>query len=105
MPINSFKEEKFISTKEDGLNRFKTLSTDCFESLSKSYISLRNVSRRHIRKLAIKQISIENPDTFGGMTFEEKEVLVAQREKDLLQKIKNGCTTTLALIFGITIGG
>mgnify|MGYP000365502674 CR=1 FL=1 len=105
MPFNSFEEKKYISTKENSLNRFKSLSADCLEGLSNSYTTLSKLSNRQIRKLAIKQINEENPYTFKDMTFEEKEELVAEREKDLLKKIKSSCTTSLALIFGISIGG
>ena len=56
-----------------------------------------------MRDVAIRQIKEEN-ESFNKMTPEEKEELIAQREKDLWQKVKSGGTTAFALIFGISIG-
>ena len=58
-----------------------------------------------MRDLAIRQINEENKDIINKMTLDEKEELIAQREKDLWQKVKSGGTTAFALIFGITIIG
>ena len=56
-----------------------------------------------MRDVAIRQIKEEN-ESFNKMTPEEKEELIAQREKDLWQKVKSGGTTAFAIIFGISIG-
>ena len=105
MPIKNYKKEIIMSSKENDFNRFNDLPEDYIEKLSEYYFTLKKISNKYIRSLAVHQISTENSNNFEKMTFEEKEELIAQREKDLFLKIKNGCTTTLALVLGISIGG
>ena len=39
-----------------------------------------------------------------NLSVEDKEHLIAEREKELWSKVKNGGLTTFALITGITLG-
>lgn len=87
------------------LRKFKTLSKLCAEDPSNAHQVLKKEFFQQMREVAIRQIHKENKDIINGMTFEEKEELIAQREKDLWQKVKSGGTTAFALIFGISIGG
>tara|TARA_E500000331_G_scaffold269341_1_gene260806 strand:- start:409 stop:726 length:318 start_codon:yes stop_codon:yes gene_type:complete len=105
MPIKDLKDTVIISTSDSNLDRFSSLPKKYVAKLSKSYLALKNISARYIRKLAVHQIYSEYRDVLEQLSYTDKEELVAQREEQLILKIKSGCTTTIALIFGISLGG
>ena len=90
-------------TKGINLGKFKVISKQCLNDPSNSHKILKKEFLKEMRDVAIRQIKEENKN-FNKMTPEEKEELIAQREKDLWQKVKSGGTTAFALIFGISIG-
>ena len=90
-------------TKGINLGKFKVISKQCLNDPSNSHKILKKEFFKEMRDVAIRQIKEENKN-FNKMTPEEKEELIAQREKDLWQKVKSGGTTAFALIFGISIG-
>ena len=57
-----------------------------------------------MRKIAVKQINNEKNLDLKNLSVEDKEHLIAEREKELWSKVKNGGLTTFALITGITLG-
>ena len=87
------------------LKKFKAVSKQCAEDPSNSHKILKKEFFLEVRNVAIRQINEENKDIINKMTLDEKEELIAQREKDLWQKVKSGGSTAFALIFGITIIG
>ena len=94
-----------LSDYTEGINlrKFKVVSKQCLNDPSNSHKILKKEFFKEMRDVAIRQIKEENTN-FNKMTPEEKEELIAQREKDLWQKVKSGGTTAFALIFGISIG-
>tara|TARA_Y100000590_G_C15175593_1_gene809118 strand:- start:204 stop:518 length:315 start_codon:yes stop_codon:yes gene_type:complete len=94
-----------LSGYTEGINlrKFKVVSKQCLNDPSNSHKILKKEFFKEMRDVAIRQIKEENTN-FNKMTPEEKEELIAQREKDLWQKVKSGGTTAFALIFGISIG-
>tara|TARA_B100000029_G_scaffold33562_2_gene31806 strand:- start:1715 stop:2029 length:315 start_codon:yes stop_codon:yes gene_type:complete len=94
-----------LSDYTEGINlrKFKVVSRQCLNDPSNSHKILKKEFFKEMRDVAIRQIKEENKN-FNKMTPEEKEELIAQREKDLWQKVKSGGTTAFALIFGISIG-
>lgn len=105
MPIKDLKDTIIISTSDTNFDRFTSLPRNYVSKLSKAYLALKNISARYVRKLAVHQIYSEYKDVLEQLSYTDKEELVAQREEQLLLKIKSGCSTTIALIFGISIGG
>ena len=96
-----------LSGYKQGINlrKFKAISKLCAEDPSNAHQVLKKEFFQQMREVAIRQINEENKDIINDMSFEEKEELIAQREKDLWQKVKSGGTTVFALLFGISIGG
>ena len=94
-----------LSGYTEGINlrKFKVVSKQCLNDPSNSHKILKKEFFKEMRDVAIRQIKEENTN-FNKMTPEEKEELIAQREKDLWQKVKSGGTTAFALIFGISMG-
>lgn len=94
-----------VSGYTEGINlrKFKAVSKQCLNDPSNSHKILKKEFFKEMRDVAIREIKKENKN-FNKMTPEEKEDLIAQREKDLWQKVKSGGHTAFALIFGISIG-
>ena len=94
-----------LSGYTEGINlrKFKVVSKQCLNDPSNSHNILKKEFFKEMRDMAIRQIK-KDYKNFNKMTAEEKEELIAQREKDLWQKVKSGGTTAFALIFGISIG-
>ena len=94
-----------LSSYTGGINlrKFKVVSKQCLNDPSNSHKILKKEFFKEMRDVAIREIKKENKN-FNKMTPEEKEDLIAQREKDLWQKVKSGGHTAFALIFGISIG-
>ena len=105
MPIKNLKDTVIISNSSNNFDRFTSLPRNYVSKLSKSYLALKNISARYVRKLAVHQIYSEYRDVLEQLSYSDKEELVAQREEKILLRIKSGCTTTIALIFGMSIGG
>ena len=105
MVIRGFLNKLSGFTQGINLRKFKAVSVKCLEDPSNSHKILKKEFFQEMRDLAIRQINEENKDIINKMTLDEKEELIAQREKDLWQKVKSGGSTAFALIFGITIIG
>lgn len=97
--INRFKHNKLID-----LNKFQEVSKRCINEPSKTYEVLNKEFSKEMRKIAVKQINNEKNLDLKNLSVEEKEHLIAEREKELWSKVKNGGLTTFALITGITLG-
>ena len=97
--INRFKHNKLID-----LNKFKEVSKRCINEPSKTYEVLNKEFSKEMRKIAVKQINNEKNLDLKSLRVEDKEHLIAEREKELWSKVKNGGLTTFALITGITLG-
>ena len=97
--INRFKHNKLID-----LNKFQEVSKRCINEPSKTYEVLNKEFSKEMRKIAVKQINNEKNLDLKNLSVEDKEHLIAEREKELWSKVKNGGLTTFALITGITLG-
>ena len=97
--INRFKHNKLID-----LNKFQEVSRRCINEPSKTYEVLNKEFSKEMRKIAVKQINNEKNLDLKNLSVEDKEHLIAEREKELWSKVKNGGLTTFALITGITLG-
>tara|TARA_B100002019_G_C21250303_1_gene590749 strand:+ start:331 stop:639 length:309 start_codon:yes stop_codon:yes gene_type:complete len=97
--INRFKHNKLID-----LNKFQEVSKSCINEPSKTYEILNKEFSKEMRKIAVKQINNEKNLDLKNLSVEDKEHLIAEREKELWSKVKNGGLTTFALITGITLG-
>ena len=97
--INKFKNDKLIN-----INRFQEVSRKCIDEPSKTYEILNHEFDKDIRKIAVKQINSEKNLNLKTLTIEDKEYLIAEREKELWGKIKHGGLTTFVLITGISLG-
>ena len=97
--INRFKHNKLID-----LNKFQEVSRRCINEPSKTYEVLNKEFSKEMRKIAVKQINNEKNLNLKNLSVEDKEHLIAEREKELWNKVKNGGLTTFALITGITLG-
>lgn len=97
--INRFKHNKLID-----LNKFQEVSKRCINEPSKTYEVLNKEFSKEMRKIAVKQINNEKNLDLKNLSVEDKEHLIAEREKELWGKVKNGGLTTFALITGITLG-
>ena len=97
--INRFKHNKLID-----LNKFQEVSKKCINEPSKTYEVLNKEFSKEMRKIAVKQINNEKNLDLKNLSVEDKEHLIAEREKELWSKVKNGGLTTFALITGITLG-
>lgn len=97
--INRFKHNKLID-----LNKFQEVSKRCIKEPSKTYEVLNKEFSKEMRKIAVKQINTEKNLDLMKLSVEDKEHLIAEREKELWSKVKNGGLTTFALITGITLG-
>ena len=97
--INRFKHNKLID-----LNKFQEVSKRCINEPSKTYEVLNKEFSKEMRKIAVKQINNEKNLDLKKLSVEDKEHLIAEREKELWSKVKNGGLTTFALITGITLG-
>ena len=96
--------DKFKNSKIINFNEFKDISKKCIDEPSKTYEILNSKFDKEMRKIAAKQINEEENLNMNTLSIEEKEHLIAEKEKELWGKVKNGGITAFALITGISLG-
>ena len=101
MPIKDLKDTVIISTSSSNFDRFTSLPRNYVSKLSKSYLALKNISARYVRKLAVHQIYSEYRDVLEQLSFSDKEELVAQREEKILLKINKKSPVKVISLKGI----
>mgnify|MGYP001256312033 CR=1 FL=1 len=95
---------KFTNSEVINLRKFKEVSKKCIDEPTKAYEILYSKFNKEMRKIAVKQINKEEKLELKKLSKENKAHLVAEREKELWEKVRSGGLAAFALITGISIG-
>ena len=60
-------------------------------------------SSYYLRDYALSKVKEDN-DNFNKMSFMEKEILVAEKEKEIKSKLKSRASTLAVIVLGFSIG-